>query len=186
MKRLWKWIVLFLGVALLAVQPALAHEPVKIGPYTVFVGWVEEPAIVGERNALFLKVVAGETPVQGVEATLNAEIQYAGRTYRANLTPSLTPGEYSAEIFPTMRGQYEVRLFGSIGDTAVDQVVEPEEIFPPARLQFPEPLPDPFDLQEQVTALESQLQTARTLAIVGIGVGVVGIILAAVSLMRRR
>jgi hypothetical protein len=172
--------------ACLTTRPVLAHERVEIGPYSVIVGWVNEPAIAGERNALFLKVVQGEVAVEGVEATLDAEIQYAGRTYRATLTPTIVPGEYAAEIFPTVRGQYEVRLFGQIEDTAVDQIVEPEEIFTPARLQFPETLPDPFTLQETMSELNSQLQRARIMAVAGVGIGSVGVVLALVSLLRHR
>jgi hypothetical protein len=90
------------------------------------------------------------------------------------------------EIFPTVRGQYALRLSGSIGDVAVDEVIEPEEVFSAARIQFPEAQPDPRDLQAEIDELTNQLESARSLAYVGIGIGALGIILAAVSLVRRR
>ena len=169
---------------------AYAHERVEIGPYIVIVGWVNEPAIVGERNALFLEITENDEPVTGVEGSLDAELLYAGRTFRSNLTPSLTPGQYTVEFFPTVRGQYAVRLFGSIGDTEVEEVVEPEEVFSAARIQFPEPEPSVRELQketqQQIDELAARLQTAQLVAYLGAGAGLVGIALAVWSLRRKQ
>lgn len=179
-------VLLALVFIMVGTRTALAHTRVEIGPYAVVVGWQVEPPIVGERNALTVEVTREEQAVEGVEATLNVEVLYAGRSFRANLNPTATPGLYTAEILPTVRGQYEVRLFGTLGDLEVDEVVEPEEIFPADRIQFPEPLPDARALQQDVAALEAELQTARALATAGASAGALGLILAAFALLRRR
>jgi hypothetical protein len=172
------------------VKRVLAHERVEIGPYVVEVGWVNEPAIVGERNALFLEITENDEPVTGVEATLDTELLYGGRTFRSNLAPTLTPGQYTVEIFPTIRGQYNVRLFGAIGETEVDAVVEPEEVFSAERIQFPEPLPDTRELQEQtqqqIAELESRLQIAQLIAIGGALAGLLGMVVGFFVLLRHR
>ena len=192
MRRFQFIIALLLTLALnvLGQKIALAHERVEIGPYVVIVGWVNEPAIVGERNALFLEITENDEPVTGVEATLDAELLYGGRTFRSNLTPSLTSGQYTVEFFPTVRGQYSVRLFGSIGETELDEVVEPEEVFSAERIQFPEAEPSVRELQretqQQMDALENRLQTAQTVAYLGAGSGLVGIVLAVWSLRRKQ
>ncbi len=49
-------LLLALTIIILSQRTALAHERVEIGPYVIVVGWVNEPAIVGERNALFLEI----------------------------------------------------------------------------------------------------------------------------------
>jgi hypothetical protein len=168
------------------MQVALAHERVEIGQYAVVVGWQKEPPIVGERNALLFQIQQGNAPVNGLEATLDAEALYGGRSFRSNLVPTGAPGEYAAEIFPTVRGQYEVRLFGTIGDQAVDQILQPEEVFAADRLQFPETQPDlhtlQSELQTQMDTLRSQLRTTRLLAVGGVGVGLLGL---AVALLLR-
>ncbi len=178
--------LLFTSVGL---RSALAHERVELGPYVVVVGWVKEPAIVGERNALFLQITENGEPVEGVAATLDAQIQYGGRTFRSNLVPYLSPGEYTIEIFPTVRGQYSVRLFGAIEDLEVDELVDPEEVFPASRLQFPETQSDPLELQQErqqeMAELQTQLKLTRIIALVGIGIGTIGIALAAISLQQR-
>jgi hypothetical protein len=171
-----------------AATPALAHESTTIGPYTLVVGWVNEPPIVGERNAVLLIVTNTETgaAVSGVEASLDAELVYGGKTFRANLNPSPTPGEYTLDLIPTIKGVYNLHLFGTIGNTEVELTLEPEEVFGADRLQFPESQPDPLDLEATITTLEEQVQQAQTLAFVGIAVGILGLGVGVMSLLRKR
>jgi hypothetical protein len=182
-------VLLALVLALFASRSALAHARVEVGPYVIVLGWTNEPVIVGERNALVIHVTEEETGVPGLESSLNAEVIYAGRTFRANLSPSTETGFYTAELFPTVRGQYAVRLFGSIGDLEFDEVMEPEEVFPASRIQFPEPEPDVREIEQslrlELDALEADLQSSRIMAIVGIAAGVLGVAIAAFSLVRR-
>ncbi len=163
-----------------------AHTRAEIGPYLLILGWEEEPVIVGERNALVLEVTEDETAVTGVEGTLDVELLYGGRSFRTNLNPTVEPGFYTAEIFPTVRGQFAVRLFGTIGDLEVDEIIEPEEVLSASLLHFPEAQPDPLELEKEIETLTEELESTRTMANIGIGVGVLGILLAAVSLFRRK
>lgn len=179
-------VLLALVLIVISERSVLAHTRVEIGPYAVVVGWLVEPPIIGERNAITVAITREDQPVEGVEATLDVELLYAGLSFRTNLNPTETPGLYTAEIFPTVRGQYAVRLFGSLEEMAVDEVIEPEEVFPADRIQFPEPQPDPRQLQVEIASLESELQTARTLALAGVGIGALGLIVAAFGLFRRR
>ena len=167
------------------VQSAFAHTRVELGPYAVVVGWLVEPPVIGERNAVIVEVhkIDGNVPVSGVEATLDAEFVYGGQVFRANLNPTETSGLYTAEIFPTVRGQYAVRLFGTIEDFEIDEVIEPEEVFPASRIQFPEAQPEPRDLQQQIRALQSDVQSVRTLAMIGLGVGILGLFVGAIGLV---
>lgn len=185
----WSWLTaVCLSLLLLGLirQTALAHTRVEVGPYAIVVGWLAEPPIVGERNALTIEITEDEAPVTGAEAALDVELVYAGNIFRTNLNPTETAGLYTAELFPTVRGQYTARLFGSLGETEIDVELEPEEVFPASRLHFPEPQPDPRELEQEITSLQNELQSARTLAYVGMGVGLLGILLAGVSLLRQR
>lgn len=165
---------------------ALAHTRVEVGPYAIVVGWLQEPPIVGERNALTLEITENELPVTGAEAALDVEVLYAGRTWRVNMNPTSTPGLYTATLFPTVRGVYTTRLFGTLGSTDVDVELDPEEVLPASNLQFPQPLPDTIALQEQVDQLQAELQTARTWSLVGSGAGLAGILLGLAGLLRRK
>ena len=189
MKRFFWWgTAVFLALFTLSQtsQTALAHTRVEVGPYAIVIGWLQEPPIVGERNALTLEITEDEQPVSGAEATLDVEVLYAGRTWRVNMNPTTTPGLYTATLFPTVRGVYTTRLFGTLGSTEVDVELDPEEVMPASNLQFPQALPDTITLQEQVNQLQAELQAARTWAFVGNGAGLFGIVLGLVGLLRRK
>lgn len=178
---------LFAGLlSLVLAVPALAHTRVEVGPYQIVVGWEKEPVIVGERNALLIEVKEGDLPVEGLEGLLNLTVLYGGRSFIGQLAPTDHPGVYAAEIFPTLRGQYEVHLTGQIADVPVDEFLEPEEVLPANVLQFPETLPDPGSMQVEIDDLAEQVQTAQTFAYAGLAAGVIGILVGAVAVFRRR
>lgn len=185
---LWIAAAVFLaGIGLThSTQAALAHTRVEVGSYAIVVGWLVEPPIVGERNALTIEISESELPVTGAEATLDVEVLYGGRTWRVNMNPTETPGLYTATIFPTVRGQYTVRLFGTLPNAEVDVPVDPEEVMPASNLHFPQPLPDTIALQEQVDQLQAELQSARILTYVSGGIALLGFVLGVIGLLRRR
>jgi hypothetical protein len=178
-------ILALIGLSVMA-ETAAAHTRVELGPYVVIVGWEIEPPIVGERNQIVIDLREGENPVTGAEAGLAVELLYAGRSFRSNLIPTATPGYYHVEILPTVRGQYSVRLFGTLGDLEIDQTIDPEPVFAADRLQFPEPQPEPRELVQRLDALESDLQTARTLALAGVAVAVIGLLTAVFTFIKGR
>ena len=165
---------------------ALAHTRVEVGPYAIVVGWLVEPAIVGERNALIIEISEDEVPVDGAEADLKAELVYGAQTFRTNLNPTDEPGSYTATIFPTVRGQYAVRLFGTLDGMEIDEIIEPEEVFSADRIQFPEPLPDTRELEKQITILEDELQTTRNFSYIAIALGLLGIVVAVVAIVKNK
>ena len=142
--------------------------------------------MLANENALTLEITEDELPVSGAEATLDVEVLYAGRTWRVNMNPTETPGLYTAVLFPTVRGTYTTRVFGTLENTDIDVELDPEEVLPANTLQFPQPLPDTIALQEQVDQLQAELQSARTWAFVGAGGGGLGIVLGLIGLLRRK
>lgn len=167
-------------------QPASAHERVEVGPYIIILGWRNEPVIVGERNALRIEVTLDGEPVEDLEGSINLTVFYGGRSFIGQLAPAGEPGVYTAEIYPTLRGQYEVNLAGTIGDESFDLILEPEEVLPGNVLQFPEAQPDPAEMHTQIEDLQSKIQQANTTALIGIGVGGIGLILGGLALFMSR
>ena len=183
--RIFVLISVVVGLWLATAVSTQAHERVGIGPYTVIVGWENEPVIVDERNAVIVHIYREGAPVTGLEGTLRLELLYAGRSFRGNLHPSGEPGHYRAEVLPTVRGQYTVRLFGQIEDFELDEQIDPEEVLAGRILQFPEAQPDQRELLATIATLEAQAARANQLALAGVIAGLLGISLAAVSLVRR-
>lgn len=173
-----------LFVALLAPLPASAHEEVIVGDYTLEIGWVIEPVLLGETNAVFLSVVVTESgePVEGL-STVQVAVTTGGETRELELRAlgEDAPGQYAADFIPTVRGAYTVKLTGKIEEQDVDLEQEIEEVGLAEDLQFPVVLPSLPELNKQVADLTTQLAetqtqagTAQTLAMVGIAVGLIG------------
>jgi hypothetical protein len=188
MRKLFLFFYLLTAVWLWSATavPSLAHERAEFGDYTLIVGWENEPVIVDERNAVILEVYRQGEPVSGLEGTLRLELLYAGRSFRGNLHPSGAPGHYRAEVVPTARGQYAVRLFGQIETLEIDEQIEPEEVLARRTLQFPEAQPDQREMLATITDLEAQAARANQLALAGLAAGLLGVGLAVFSLINGR
>lgn len=134
------WIV-FIALVLNAPK-AFAHEDVTVGDYEFEIGWVDEPPIVGQQNAVLVNVVntsGGEPqPVEDV-SSLTVTISYGGQSKALTLEPQGedTPGQFMAPILITVPGQYTVILGGRLGDTDISAEAEPEEVTSAETLQFP-------------------------------------------------
>ena len=162
--RLFALLVVVTVAASVTGSGAAAHEVRVIGEgrYEVVVGFLDEPAFVGEKNGLDLRVsklpVAGEaspvaadaepanTPVEGLETTLQAEVIYGDQTLALTLdTVYNAPGAYASYFFPMAEGDYSFRIFGTIEDVAIDETftsgpdtfgaVQPRLEFPTATAQ---------------------------------------------------
>ena len=125
-------------VALLPLTTA-AHEHRELGngQYDVTIGFIEEPAFVGEKNGLYLRVTkpttaAGAvtpaadaedgTPVLGLDQTLTAEVILGDQSMDLPLTPAFQePGVYESVFFPTATGDYTFHLTGQIEGTTIDE-----------------------------------------------------------------
>lgn len=174
MKKIILWLAgFFVFLALiLNVQPALAHESITVGEYTLEVGWLSEPPVVGQHNAIVVHVstTSDEQPVEDV-SSLTLTISYGGHEKRLTLEPvdEHAPGQYMAPILPTVAGEYSVIFGGTLGDTAVEAETHVEEVQSADTLAFP---------NVESTAQETNsFGITEWLAIAGFVSGLAGLIL---------
>ena len=186
--------LLILGLALvlstgLAFARPLAHSSIDIGSYTLEVGWVDEPPIVGMKNAVFISITNKDTnkPVEGV-STLEVTISTGGKERQLEVRPLSedAPGQYAADFIPTKRGTYTVKLGGKIETTDVSTSVDIEEVVPADSLAFPQAQPSVDDLKASIDALQGEVSSARTFGVAGAALGAIGLVLAGVALSRKR
>lgn len=176
-----------------------AHEPrtTPSGNYTMTVGFLNEPAYLGLENGLYLNVVqiGGENnPVPDLQDTLQAEVVFGGDNMPLTFAPIPdTPGQYVASFIPTRTGDYTFRITGTIGEEAVSEEFRSspdtfDSVQPATLVQFPDPVPAGSDLTTALSDADDDASGARTLAYVGIGVGIVGVLiaLAALGLVARK
>ncbi|HET7870648.1 MAG TPA: hypothetical protein VFM85_10085 [Actinomycetota bacterium] len=192
-------------------SPAFAHVERTVGAYQIVVGWGDEPAYAGSKNSvqLILATKAGK-PVLNLGDSLKVEVIFGEQQMELSFEPAFdveegfgTPGDYRAWLIPTAPGMYTFHLFGAIGKQKVDERFTSgpttfDDIADPAEVEFPAKVPTGTELSERLdreiprvnaaiasarSQAEDRADTARTLAIVGIVIGAVGLLLAVVALI---
>jgi hypothetical protein len=136
----WLASLIALVAMILDFQIGMAHESITVGDYTIEIGWLNEPPIAGQHNAIVVNVstISDEQPVEDVSA-LTVTVSYGGQDKTLSLQPLSqdTPGQFIAPIIPTVPGEYMIILGGQLGDTNIDREVHPEEVASADILQFP-------------------------------------------------
>ncbi|MBA2468574.1 MAG: hypothetical protein H0V37_04145 [Chloroflexia bacterium] len=136
----------FALAAIALVQPfaASAHETREVATdYSFVVGFINELAIQGDTNGIWLEVTSAEAPVLGLADILQAQVIFGDQTRDLTLTPAFgEEGVYEAVFIPTEPGDYTFRFFGQIDGVDVDETFtsSPEgfdSVAPRADLEFP-------------------------------------------------
>ncbi len=209
----WSLVVaLFLAavLALAGATPAAAHEEGAVGGFRLAVGWGEEPAYTGVMNSVQVTIseANGAAPVTDLGESLEVEVVKGSDRMTLPLQAnfgvgeSRTAGDYRAWLTPTRPGTYTFRFFGSIRGQAVDESFTSSqttfnEVEDVADIQFPAKDPSTGQLATRMErefprlytrtdAVEDRVDNARTLAMVGLGVGAMGLLTAAGALVVAR
>jgi hypothetical protein len=198
----------------LQATAALAHVEKEFGPYTVALGFGTEPAFVGFPNSIEV-IIHETTSGRGIETaadTLQAEVSFGSQTMQVPLEPNFdadaggSPGDYRGSFIPTSPGDFTFHLSGKIGATDVDESVtsSPTTFSPvadPLTIQFPTKVPTGTELatrlDRETARIEAQVASgvkaakdaaasAKTFGLIGIVVGALGLIVAGVTVARRR
>ena len=132
---------------------------------------------------------ASPTPVPGSELT--AEVAYGPDVQPLKLEPAPQDGVYRAVFVPTQPGDYVFRIKGKLGgeDIAEEFRTSPQGIPPVvgvAGLQFPQEIPVGQGLLAALDEREAEAKRARTLGMVGIALGVVGLLAGGIAVVLSR
>ena len=179
MKKKILWMAVFVFLTLILNVPfALAHESITVGDYTLEVGWLREPPVVDQHNAITVHITTSDGEQVEDIASLTLTISYGGQEKLLTLEPSdeHSPGLYMASILPTVPGEYSVIFGGALGVTAVNVETHVEEVQPADTLAFP--------IVDSAQP-ESNLGTTEWLAIAGFVSGLAGLILSLVNMRNR-
>jgi hypothetical protein len=182
-------IALLLGL-LVAPASSFAHERRTVGggKYDVVVGWDVEPAFVSEKNAASIRISKAGTnpaePITGAERTLKVDIRQGAQTRQFALRSVFgQPGYYVADLLPTRDGDFQWTFTGMIGDDQINEKFDTADgkfnkVLTATEMQFPLAVPDPAQVTSDVQAARSAAQSAQTMALLGVGVGVLGLLAA--------
>lgn len=187
---------------------SFAHVVKQAGPYSLEIGWQHEPTYVAEANAVQVIIHdADDQPITDLATDDLKVVVATGDQQTGELTfePGFDLeegdgqfGEYNAPIMPTAPGDYTFHLTGAIHGEAVDiTVTSSDETFNTVRgtseIQFPAKLPAVPDLVTRLDRIDDRLASAggaqaaadRAL-LVGGGLGLLGVLIGAASLLVAR
>lgn len=160
MRRSGACIAAILAVAVLPASPVGAHETQAVGELEVSIGWMDEPAHAGQRNAVEVAVADqnGNTP-EDLEVSLVVEVLFGVQSTSLALVPGDRPGHFVAPLLPTRAGTYAFALTGHMADEAISITSECgpatfDCVTDASDLQFPERDPS---VGELAARLESEL-----------------------------
>ena len=193
------------------IAPSFAHTTVHVEQYEIEAGWGIEPPVVGIRNDIVLKFIErGEkegtfTGITSVFKDVDATVMFGGASKKIDVNSDPKPGYYFSPIIPTKTGTYLVELKGEIRGTPIDIKIPVEDVEPTAVLDFPpsssEGTADVAALKNAISSLQqdvSKLKSGETtvsaseggqaydFAILGLSIAAAAIILAIISLVKRK
>jgi len=193
------------------INQAFAHTTVQVEPYEIEVGWGTEPPVVGFRNDFVFEISQpGET--EGVKTgvinafrNLEATAKFGGVTKVLDIGSDPRPGHYFSHVIPTKTGTYSIILKGDIDGVPVDIEIPIEDAESTAVLDFPPTSGGASDqdiaaLKTAVSSLQQELSSIKSgsgievsdggraydFAVLGLSIAGAAIVLAVVSLVKRK
>ncbi len=150
--------VLTAAIALLLCTGAVsAHEKKNAGSLALTIGWSDEPAFSGVRNAIEVDVADGAgKAVADPDASLAVEVTFGTDRTTLPLAPAAQdPGKYRAWLVPTRAGVYTFHVSGTIRRQAVDVTSTCSDttfacVGDATAIQFPGGDPSPGQLADRI------------------------------------
>jgi hypothetical protein len=137
---------------------AHAHTVDAVGEYRVEIGWMNEPVVSGETNAIEFYVnpliTCPEIPesikcaesqefqngIEGLKKTVKMQLIFKDENITLPLSPDHDiPGKYYAFVNPTVSGFYQANMLGQIENTSISLSMHPPKVAERAYIEFPEP-----------------------------------------------
>ena len=150
---------LSIGLAAIVSIPLAAHDAHIVGPYRLSIGWAEEPAFTGIRNAIAVEITEAATraPVEDLGGgSLSAEVTFGSERVVLPLQPAWgRRNTLRAWIVPTRAGIYTLHITGTVKNQPVDITTTCSEktfdcVVSAAEIQFPAKDPSAAELAERV------------------------------------
>lgn len=191
---------------------AYAHTIDSVGEYRVEIGWMNEPVVSGETNAiefyvsprepgLDLKEQVFKNGITELEKTIKIQLVYKDKNIILPLSPDHNiPGKYYAFVNPTIAGFYQANILGTINDTSISLSMHPPKVEEREWIEFPQPsdltlnqiidghtslIAEIHEIKESVNNLENS-NSQFEFGMVGFIFGIIGIIIAVFALIKSK
>ena len=194
------------------LAPAFAHKTITVEQYEIEVGWKDEPPLSGQQNAIFFSITQDEgngvkSGIVNAFKNLEAEVRSGSTTKQLDILSDVKAGNYYSKIIPTKTGSLTIVLKGTINEIPVKEEVAIEDVESIDLLAFP---PSSSSSGQDMTAIknalsalqrdmtdikaktsggqlsENNLSGSYDVGIFGVAIGTAGVILAVVSMLKRK
>jgi hypothetical protein len=134
-----------------------AHDRKTAGRFQLTIGWADEPAFSGSRNAVVVAIADSAGPVKEAVASLTVEIGFGGERISLPLErDGRAPHEYRAWLVPTRAGTYTFHVTGRVHDQPIDVMSTCSEqtfhcVADASEIQFPARDPSNGQLAERIS-----------------------------------
>lgn len=137
---------------------AYGHTIDAVGEYRVEIGWMNEPVVSGETNAIEFYVSPlipcpeiseaskcaesqkFQNGISDLRKTVKIKLIYKNENITLPLSPDHDiPGKYFAFVNPTVSGFYQANILGTILDTPISLSMHPPKVAERSYIEFPEP-----------------------------------------------
>ena len=180
-------------------ETSLMPSEINVQPGTT-ITWKNYSKVLHTITSGVMPSISNEKePISGLSETLKAELIHV--TSQSSVILSLSedsnnPGRYTAPFIPTSPGIYEIRIYGTINDSKIDETFvsmggggDFDDIVSPAAIQFPNKLTSDREITGAITEATQTSQSALILSnkistwvIISLLIGGTGILISCLSL----
>ena len=170
------------------VPQSFAHTVDSVGEYRVEIGWMNEPVVSSETNAIEFYASPMEpcpeisepmkcaesqefkNGVEGLKKTVKVQLIYKDESITLPLSPDHDiPGKYYAFVNPTTSGFYQANIMGNIENTPISLSMHPPKVNERAYIEFPvneteekkQIIESQYTLRNDVNSLKSEIKTMQ-------------------------
>jgi hypothetical protein len=168
--------VALLAGSLVAAPATSAHTHIHVGEYELSIGWANEPTYVGVPNGVEITISDHDgQPVTDLGAgDITVVVSTADQSTEAlPLEPAFvvggfgTPGQYVADLLPTVSGDYAFQFAGSLHEETVDvTVASGEDTFSPVQsstdVEFPVKVPTLAEVAKRLDRIDGRIEDLQS------------------------
>jgi hypothetical protein len=194
-------------IVISGLSPAFAHKTVFVDEYEIEVGWRDEPPLVSQQNAVVFAITTSDgdvsTGVTNAFRDLTATVKSGSVSKQLDVLSDTKAGHYYSKIIPTQTGSLTIELKGAINGIEVNETIQIEDVesinviaFPPTDASG---LPDLAKIKNTLGQLQQDVARlaqggvsggesgkSYDYAVFAMGLGAAGVILAVISLVKRK
>lgn len=171
--------LVLLAGSLLMAPAASGHTHVHVGDFELSIGWANEPTYVGVPNGVEVTISdhdgqpvndlgAGDITVVVSTADQSTEVLPLEPAFgvvpgRPQLVSFGTPGQYVADLLPTVPGDYTFQFAGTLHEETVDvTVTSGDDTFSPVQsssdVEFPVKVPTLAEVAERLDRIDGRIE----------------------------